>query len=197
MKNIKKSGLFSLALLLVPLFMQDCHSNRQAPVSAAVTGSEGVMENRDVSLYLLYVPGGEDEASRYAHKKRFESSHIPQAVAAFFPAQFVYSPGKWVWSFQADISYQITNELDLQANLRKYEVRASGSGLETGAGRRYRITFRLADLNSASIIRQPGLYALEQATLRAAAETGYARLESISYNPARKMFRAEVIVITG
>ncbi|MDR1100635.1 MAG: hypothetical protein LBL28_09155, partial [Treponema sp.] len=131
------------------------------------------------------------------HKKRFESSHIPQAAAAFFPARFVHSPGKWVWSFQADISYQIINERDLQANLREYEVRASGSGLETGAGRRYRISFPLADLNAGSIIRQPALYALEQGTLRAAAETGYARLESISYNPARKMFRAAVIIIPG
>jgi hypothetical protein len=194
MKRLKKPGLYPLLLLL--LLLPGCRSNSQGTASEAAAGEEAMVD-RDISLYLLYVPGGEDEASRYAHKRRFESSHIPQAAAAFFPAQFVYSSGKWVWSFQANISYQILQEQDLSSNLREYSVRVSGSGIETGPGRRYRITFPLADLNTASIIRQPGLYALEQGTLRAAAAAGCARLESIGYNPSRRIFRAVVIVIPG
>jgi hypothetical protein len=154
-----------------------------------------VPETRDLSLYLLYVPPEQDGASPYTHKKRFESSHIPQGIAAFFPARFTRSPEKVVWSFQASISYQIKAEQDLKSNLWNYEIRASGTGLNTGSGRAYRVTFPLSDLTGTAIVRQPAFYALEQGVRQAAADSGYARLESINYNTSRTSFDAEVTVI--
>jgi hypothetical protein len=192
MKCVKKAGLYISALSLILLIPPGCYSNRQGTWEEA-TGS-GIIENCDISLYLLYVPSGQDEASRYTHKKRFESSHIPQAAAAFFPARFVYSPGNWVWSSQANISWQITEERDLKSNLREYNIRVSGSSLAPGPGRRYQVTFSLADLDAASPIRQPAIYALEQGTIRAALDSGCAWLESITYNPTRRTFKAEVII---
>jgi hypothetical protein len=191
----KTAGPFILALSLILMIPSGCHSNRQKPPSEEKAGAEAsVMESRDLSLYLLYVPEGQDEASRYTHKKRFEASHIPQGVAAFFPARFTYSEGKWTWSFWANISYQIKTELDLKSNLRNYEIRASGSGFAPGSGRRYRVSFPLADLNTGSIIRQPALYALQKGAREAAAAAGYARLESIVYNQAFGTFKAEVTI---
>jgi hypothetical protein len=152
-------------------------------------------ETRVLPVYLIYEARGRTEAEQLDNQRRFVTGALPNQQMLYFPSRFARSENGWVWTFEADTGRQIISHETLAANLFCYEVKTDGMGQDPGPGLRYRFTFPLSKvLTRNKLIRQPGLYALEQAVALSKRGTGSARLESILYDTAKKSFEVSVIV---
>jgi hypothetical protein len=152
-------------------------------------------ETRVLPVYLIYEKTGGTEAEQLDNQRRFVTFTLPKQQLLYFPSRFTRSENGWLWTFEADTGRKIVSHETLEANLLCYEVETNGMGKDPGPGWRYRFTFSLSKvIVKNKLLRQPGLYALEQAAELSKRSTGYARLESILYDNAKKSFEASVIV---
>ncbi|MHC6202307.1 hypothetical protein ACYULU_03840 [Breznakiellaceae bacterium SP9] len=168
------------------------------PSEAFASIEARVFEENEIKvlpIYLIWEPNGKSEAEKLTARRRFEASAIPQQQILFFPTQFTYSEDGWDWAMEADLSKKIVSQEDLGDNLFLYEVETSGLQNDLGPGKVYKIDFSLETvLDKRKIMRQPGLFALEQGILRANRDSGIARLDSIEYNQKNRTFSANVVV---
>jgi hypothetical protein len=152
-------------------------------------------ETRVLPVYLIYEKTGGTEAEQLDKQRRFVTSALPKQQLLYFPSRFTRSENGWLWTFEADTGRKIVSREALGANLLCYKVETNGMGEDPGPGLRYRFTFPLSKVIAKNkLIRQPGLYALEQAAAFSKRTTGYTRLESILYDTMKKSFEVAVIV---
>jgi hypothetical protein len=146
-------------------------------------------------VYLIYEARGRTGVEQLDNQRRFVTSALPNQQMLYFPCRFTRSEKGWVWTFEADTGRKIVSHETLAANLFCYEVETNGMGQDPGPGLRYRFTFPLSKVLARNkLIRQPGLYALEQAAALSECSTGSARLESIFYDTVKKSFEVSVIL---
>jgi hypothetical protein len=152
-------------------------------------------ETRALPVYLIYKTTGGTQAEQLDNQRRFINGALPNQQILYFPSRFNRSENGWVWTFEANTGRKIVSRETLEANLFCYKVETNGMGQDPGPGLRYRITFPLSKVAAKNkLVRQPGLYALEQAAALSKRNTGYARLESILYNNTKRSFETSVIV---
>jgi hypothetical protein len=192
LKNSLKKCLVLLPLLLV--LAPGCNSNEKKQAGETVGTLFNWEENRTLPLYLLYTPTGQNSSELRAHRQRFEAANIPVEAAAYFPARFSRTEKDWNCIVETGLSWKITSSDDLGSKLLKYQVEISGSTASPGPGNRYKVSFPLSSLSRNSKARQPEIYALEQGSLQSGVHSGYAQLESLSYDSKSKTFQGSVII---
>jgi hypothetical protein len=194
MKNEKPMVMFPRLLLAL---LMGAFAGLSGCGSGGAVNAAGAVE-RDLTLFLYHKPGSETGGAAFAAKQRLLNSAVAPGASAFYPAPYDFSGAEGKWLASGDLSCRILSESDAGDGVLELSVRVTNRAVRQAPGnkgRRYQITFPLADLGETS--RQPCIYAVTQGALKAKSEgipRGLIALLSIDYRGGSKRFEAVVQV---
>lgn len=190
---MKKFALaLSAVLAALPCFAA---GSRDAPASGgAASRASGSLPAEPRVFAAFVVEDPEGEGSKASAKLYAEGMHVPQALAAYAPTAFAVAAKERRLSFSAELPYRVLSRADLGDGVFSYSLETSAvpRGPRPAGAKLYKISFPRKALGGSASAVQPAPYALERAARMTGLSSGWARLESLTYDSESGMFRASV-----